>query len=59
MATTIKLANQDLTIYDVLTFSLSNAAKFEATKDIAHDPDMMAGMVQDLEGFMLNKFIQG
>ena len=61
MATTTKLANQDLTIYDVLTFSLnySSAAKFCATCDMAHDPDMMAGMVQDLEGFMLNKFIQG
>ena len=59
MATTIKLANQDLTIYDVLTFSLSNAAKFEATKDMAHDADIMAGMVQDLEGLTLNKFIEG
>ena len=59
MAMTIKLSNQDLTIYDVLTFSLSNAAKFEATSDIAHDPDMMKGMVQDFEGMTLNKFIQG
>lgn len=59
MFTTIKLANQDLTIYDVLTFSVSNAAKFEATNDIAHDPDLMTGLVQDFEGMTLNKFIEG
>lgn len=59
MATTIKLANQDLTIYDVLTFSIKSSGRFDAFRDMAHDPDLMTGMVQDLEGMKLNKFIQG
>ena len=56
---TIKLSNQDLTIYDVLTFSIKNSGKFEAFRDMAHDADFMTGLMQDLDGMALNKFIQG
>ena len=56
---TIKLANQDLTIYDVLTFSIKSSGRFDAFRDMAHDPDLMTNLEQDFEGMTLNKFIQG
>ena len=59
MGMTIKLSNQDLTIYDVLSFSIKSSGRFDAFRDMAHDADFMAGMVQDLEGLTLNKFIEG
>lgn len=59
MAMTIKLANQDLTIYDVLTFSIKSSGRFDAFRDMAHDPDLMTNLEQDFEGMTLNKFIEG
>lgn len=61
MVQTIKLQHQDLTIYEVATFTILNnyAAKFEAMAAMATDPDLMKDLVQDTEGNKLNRFIEG